>query len=169
VRSAAIGFVLPDFCCDPTRRGDATNSTAICSAYLDLVTILLAGGRGVGVRAVGRGRHRFGVAVPPHSCRVGNGATSKAGRRGPPWMNSPTVSLCRRCASSRRASRWPATAAPSSGLAHRQGASLRDRQLATPHAAAERASEQMSLPVVALLVAFLLLIGYPAIANVLAL
>jgi tight adherence protein C len=45
---------------------------------------------------------------------------------------------------------------------------MRRRQLSEADGAAQAATEQMSLPVVLLFVAFLLLIGYPALAHVLA-
>ena len=51
-----------------------------------------------------------------------------------------------------------------SSLAAR-AAALRSRQLAQVEALAQSASERMGVPTVALFLAFLVLIGYPAVAN----
>jgi len=154
----AIGFVLPDFCCDPTRRGDATNSTAICPPISTWSRSCWPAVE-ASSRAVGRGRHRFGW--PFRRIRVALETAQHQGRS--PWSTldelADVVALpaLRELTSS-------ITLAGDSGAKVRasltaKAASLRDRQLADAHAAAERASEQMSLPVVALLVAFLLLIA----------
>ncbi len=44
---------------------------------------------------------------------------------------------------------------------------MRRRRISEADGAAQAATEQMSLPVVGLFAAFLLLIGYPALAHVL--
>jgi Flp pilus assembly protein TadB len=50
-----------------------------------------------------------------------------------------------------------------------KAASMREHELAQAQAEAEAASERMSAPVVLMLTGFILLIGYPAVANVLSL
>lgn len=166
---AVAGFVTPRTLLrsDARRRRDEFDRAL--SVYLDVVTILLAGGRGVesalwdAAETAGTWpfwRIRVALEAAQHQGRSAWSTLDElADRLELPALRELTSSI---------------TLAGDSGARVRtsltaKAASLRDRQLADAHATAERASEQMSLPVVALLVAFLLLIGFPAIANVLAL
>jgi len=163
------GFVTPRALLRTDARRRRDEFAGALSVYLDVVTILLAGGRGVesalwDAAEIGGGwpfqRIRVALEAAHHQGRSAwSMLDDLADRLDLPALRELTSSI---------------TLAGDSGARVRtslaaKAASLRDRQLAEAHAAAERASEQMSLPVVALLVAFLLLIGYPAIANVLAL
>ena len=169
VALGGAGFVTPRALlrADANRRRD--EFAQALSVYLDVVTILLAGGRGVESAlwdAAHTGstwpflRMRRALEAAQHQGRSAwSTLDDLADRLDLPALRELTSSI---------------TLAGDSGARVRtsltaKAASLRDRQLADAHATAERASEQMSLPVVALLLAFLLLIGYPAIANVLAL
>jgi Flp pilus assembly protein TadB len=170
--SAALGgagFVTPPALlrADAGRRRD--EFAQALSVYLDVVTILLAGGRGV--ESALWDAANTGSTWPFRRIRLALEAAQHQGRSAWSMLDDLADRLelpaLRELTSS-------ITLAGDSGARVRtsltaKAASLRDRQLAEAHAAAERASEQMSLPVVALLLAFLLLIGYPAIANVLAL
>jgi Flp pilus assembly protein TadB len=139
------------------------------SAYLDLVAILLAGGRGVesalwDAAATGSG----------WSFRLLRSALEQAARHGTsPWRALGELG-------DRLALTDLSELTSSIQLAGSSGAkvkaslvakadSLRHHELAATESAAERATEQMAVPVVLLLVAFLLFIGWPAVAHVLAL
>jgi Flp pilus assembly protein TadB len=139
------------------------------SAYLDLVAILLAGGRGVesalwDAAATGSG----------WSFRLLRSALEQAARYGTsPWRAFGDLG-------DRLALADLSELTSSIQLAGSSGAkvkaslvakadSLRHHELAASESAAEQATEQMAVPVVLLLVAFLLFIGWPAVAHVLAL
>jgi tight adherence protein C len=165
----AAGFLLPRLLLRSDARGRRDEFDRNLSAYLDLVTILLAGGRGV--ESALWDAADTGSGWPFRRIRVALETAQHQGRS--PWSTLDELAD-RMALPALRELTSSITLAGDSGAKVRasltaKAASLRDRQLADAHAAAERASEQMSLPVVALLVAFLLLIGYPAIANVLAL
>lgn len=163
------GFVTPRALLRTEARGRRDEFDRALSVYLDVVTILLAGGRGV--ESALWDAADTGGSWPFRRIRIALEAAQHQGRSAWSMLDELADRLelpaLRELTSS-------ITLAGDSGARVRtsltaKAASLRDRQLADAHATAERASEQMSLPVVALLVAFLLLIGYPAIANVLAL
>ena len=139
------------------------------SAYLDLVAILLAGGRGIESAlwdAAGTGSG--------WTFRLLRSGLEQAAREGrSPW--AVLTELADRLGLDELAQLTSSiTLAGDSGAKVKaslvaKAASLRDHELASVEAAAERATEQMAGPVVLLLVAFLLFIGWPALANVLAL
>jgi Flp pilus assembly protein TadB len=139
------------------------------SAYLDLVAILLAGGRGVESAlwdAAGTGSS--------WPFRLLHGGLEQAARHGrSPWRalgelgdRLDLVDLSQLTSSIQLAG---SSGAKVKASLIAKADSLRDHELAAAESAAERATEQMAVPVVLLLVAFLLFIGWPAVAHVLAL
>jgi tight adherence protein C len=166
---AAAGFVYPDIALRTEAAARRREFRHALASYLDLVTIILAGGGGV------------------------ESALNAAADTGDGWV---FARIRRALAVSRlnRESPWAvlnrmaddvaipelAELASSIGLAGDSGAkvrrsltakatSMRDHEMADAHAAAETASERMAAPVVVMLTGFILLIGYPAMANVLTL
>lgn len=165
----AAGFVQPDIALRAEAARRRRDFRHALGAFLDLVTIILAGGGGVESAldagagagdgwAFGRIRHALAV--------------SRLNRESP-WVvlarmaDDLDVPELRELASS-------IGLAGDSGAKVRQSlaakaASMREHELAEAHAAAEAATERMSAPVVVMLLGFILLIGYPAVANVLTL
>jgi len=161
------GFFVPDL-------GVASEAAALrrdfrhaLGAYLDLVVVALAGGGGV--EGALEDAAEVGTGWPFAQLR-----TALAGarvRRETPW-----VALARLGDELGVAELVELGA--SAGLAGTEGAkvraslaakaeSLRAHQLAEAEAAAQAATERMSLPVVLLFAGFLIFIGFPAVARVL--
>jgi Flp pilus assembly protein TadB len=166
---AAGGFFVPRLIVrtDAARRRDDFRHGL--SAYLDLVAILLAGGRGVESALWDAARTGSGWTF-----RRLHSSLEQAAREGrSPW--SVLSELADRLGLDELAQLTSSiTLAGDSGAKVKaslvaKAASLRDHELAAFEAGAERASEQMAGPVVLLLVAFLVFIGWPALAHVLAL
>lgn len=136
------------------------------SAYLDLVVVSMAAGRGV----------EGALSVAASS---GKGSAFEAIRRAldvarlrgiPPWdalddlgAELGVMELCGVAASIRLAG--ASGARVRSSLAARAKA-LRARGLAEARAAAESETERMSVPVVLLVLGFIVLIGYPAVVQI---
>ncbi|MCP2335228.1 type II secretion system F family protein [Actinomadura rupiterrae] len=163
----AAGFFVPDL----ALRSQATQRRAAfrqaLAAFLDLVVIGLAGGAGV-------------EAALTHAAAAGTGTAFAEIRhalhaaeltRQPPWTGlgalgrqlgvaelvelAATVTLAGTEGAKVRAS------------LSAKATSLRAHQLADAEAAAQAATERLSLPVVLLFAGFLLLLGFPAVAHVL--
>jgi Flp pilus assembly protein TadB len=164
--TAAVGFVLPDFLLrdEADRRRRAFRHTL--SSYLDLVNVLLAGGAGIET------------------------ALHAAADAGDGW-GYQTIRLELRRARLTGQSPWDTFAdlaqrldvnefaelAASISLAGSHGAriraslaakadTLRGHQVAETEAAAEAATERMTVPVAVLLFGFLVFIAYPAVAQI---
>ncbi len=164
---AAAGFMAPDLGVKTEaakRRADFRHALA---AFLDLVVISLAGGAGVDgalthASTVGRGwaftqlRRTLEVA---RLARVAPWAT--LGRLGTELGVSELTEL-----SASVALAGTEGAKVRASLAAKAQA-LRTHQLTDAETQAQAATERMSLPVVTLFAAFLLFIGYPALAHVL--
>ena len=138
-------------------------------AFLDLVTIMLAGGGGVESALDAASRSGEGWAFARLRRAI---AVSRLNRESP-WV------VLNRMAEELAVPEL-AELASSIGLAGDSGAkvrqslaakaaSMRTHELAEAQAAAETATERMSAPVAVMLTGFILLIGYPAVANVLTL
>lgn len=136
------------------------------SAYLDLVTVLLAGGAGVETALVAAAD----IAEGPFFSAVRNELTRSRALRRSPWVGLGDLGR-----------RWGldelVELASTVELAGEQGArvrtslmvraaSLRDRQLALIEARAQSATERMGLPMVLVFVGFVVLLGYPALSLV---
>lgn len=166
---AGTGFVLPDVALRAEAARRRREFRSALAAYLDLVTIVLAGGGGVesaleGAAATGGG---------PAFARLRRTLAGARLQRESPWaaldrlgVEVGVAELAELAGSVALAGDAGAKVRASLGA---KAASLRDHELAEAQAAAESASERMGGPVVAMLVGFILLLGYPAVATVLAL
>ncbi len=146
------------------RRDDFVH--ALC-AYLDSVALSLAGGAGIEQSLNDAANQGEGWAF------VRLRATLANQQHGPPWDRLDRLAALIN-------SKALAEVAGSLALGGESGAKiraalsaqtmmLRDQQLADALAKAETASEKMGAPVVAMMLGFILLIGFPAIANVMSL
>lgn len=165
---AVGGFILPDL----GRRGDATalrgEYRRTISLILDLTVISLAGGAGV-EGALTDAAASAGQGGP--AARLQQALEEARLRREPPWAalgrlgeELAVPELVELAASLGLAGTEGARVRPSLAA---KAASLRAHELTATEAAAQSATERMSLPVVLLFAAFLLFIGFPAIARVL--
>ena len=169
VAAMAIGFVLPDLLARSRATDRRREFRAALSAYVNVVTIVLAGGGGVETALDAAATSS--VAWPFQRIRSVLAQSRMSGE--PPWdaldrlgRDLQVPELAEVAAS--------ITLAGDSGARIRQSldakaSSMREHDLAAARAEAESQSELMALPTVAMLLAFVLLIGYPALANVLTL
>jgi Flp pilus assembly protein TadB len=164
-----VGFLLPDVLVRSRATDHRREFRAALSAYVNVVTIVLAGGGGLetALDAASSSSPSWPFqrlrAVLAQSRMSGEAAWDALDRLG----RDLQVPELREVAAS-------ITLAGDSGARVRQSldakaASMREHDLAAARAEAESQSELMALPTVAMLLAFVLLIGYPALANVLAL
>ncbi len=167
VVAAAAGFVLPDLALTSRAKQDRRAFRHALGAYLDLVDVITAAGAG------------------PET------ALQNAAEAGDGWAFEQIRLALDAARRSRRLSIWEALGelgnrlgitelgqiAASASLVDTEGARIRESlaaqaealraaQLADVEAEAESATERMIVPVVVLLVAFILFIGYPAVANI---
>lgn len=164
--TGAAGFVLPDFLLrdEAERRRRAFRHTL--SSYLDLVNVLLAGGAGIetALHAAADAGDGWGFQTIRSELR----RARLTGRS--PW--DTFADLADRLGVSELAE-----LAASVSLAGSHGAriraslaakadTLRNHQVAETEAAAEAATERMTIPVAVLLFGFLVFIAYPAIAQI---
>lgn len=164
--AAAFGFLLPDL----TLRDEAARRRRAfrhaLSAYLDLVNVLLAGGAGIETALFAAADAGDGWSF--EYLRTALDRARRTGRS--PWDTLTEL------AASLRVDELAELAA-SVSLAGSHGArirsslaakadALRGHQLADTEAAAESASERMTIPLAVLLFGFLVLIGYPAIQQI---
>lgn len=165
----AAGFVQPDVALRAEAARRRRDFRHALGAFLDLVTIILAGGGGVESALDSAASAGDGWAFG----RIRHALSLSRLNRESPWVvlarmsEDLDVPELGELASS-------IGLAGDSGAKVRQSlaakaASMREHELAEAHAAAEAATERMSAPVVVMLLGFILLIGYPAVANVLAL
>jgi Flp pilus assembly protein TadB len=161
------GFILPDL----GLRADAAalrgEYRRTLSLILDLTVISLAGGAGVeGALTDAAASAGQGVAA----ARLHQALEEARLRREPPWTalgrlgeELSVPELVELAASLGLAGTEGARVRPSLTA---KAASLRAHELTETEAAAQAATERMSLPVVLLFAAFLVFIGFPAIARV---
>jgi Flp pilus assembly protein TadB len=164
---AAAGFLLPDLLLRRTAAARRAAFTAALSSYLDLVTVVLAGGAGTETALELAAEAGDGWAFAELRRAL---ARSRALRQSP-WDcfaelgdELGVATLQELAASVRLAGQQGARVRASLAA---KAASLRGHQLATVEAAAQSASERMALPTVLLFTGFLLFIGYPAVAEIL--
>ena len=164
--TAAVGFVLPDFLLrdEADRRRRAFRHTL--SSYLDLVNVLLAGGAGIetALHAAADAGDGWGY----QTIRLELRRARLTGQS--PW--DTFADLAQRLDVNELAE-----LAASISLAGSHGAriraslatkadTLRGHQVAETEAAAEAATERMTVPVAVLLFGFLVFIAYPAVAQI---
>jgi tight adherence protein C len=167
VVAAAAGFLLPDLALTSRAKRDRRAFRHALGAYLDLVDVMTAAGAG------------------PET------ALQNAAEAGDGWAFEQIRVALDAARRSRRLSIWEALGdlggrlgiaelgqiAASASLVDTEGARIRESlaaqaealraaQLAEVEAEAESATERMILPVIVLLAAFVLFIGYPAVANI---
>ncbi len=161
------GFVLPDLglrADAATLRGEYRRTLSL---ILDLTVISLAGGAGVeGALTDAAASAGQGIAA----ARLRQALEEARLRREPPWValgrlgeELAVPELVELAASLGLAGTEGARVRPSLTA---KAASLRAHELTETEAAAQAATERMSLPVVLLFAAFLVFIGFPAIARV---
>jgi Flp pilus assembly protein TadB len=172
VGSAVVGtagFVFPDIALRRQAGGRRREFRYTLGTFLDLVAITLAGGGGVETAVSDAAASGSGWAFA-HLQNAVAGATLH--------HDSPWASLER--LADRLGSDELAELAAAVSLAGREGArvrstlaakaaSYREHELSEAEAEAQAASERMGGPVVLMFVGLILLIGYPAMATVLAL
>lgn len=163
---AAAGFVLPDFLVrDEAERRRRAFRHAF-SSYLDLVNVLLAGGAGIetALYAAADAGDGWGYQTIRSQLRRAR-LTGQS-----PWDTFADLA-------ERLGVRELAELAASVSLAGSHGAriraslaakadTLRGHQVAEAEAAAEAATERMTVPVAVLLFGFLVFIAYPAVAQI---
>lgn len=164
--TAAAGFVMPDYLLrDEAERRRRAFRHAL-SSYLDLVNVLLAGGAGTETALYAAADAGDGWGY--QTIRAELRRARLTGRS--PW--DTFADLAERLAVSELAE-----LAASVSLAGNHGAriraslaakadTLRGHQVAETEAAAEAATERMTVPVAVLLFGFLIFIAYPAVAQI---
>jgi pilus assembly protein TadC len=163
------GFFQPDVALKSEAARRRRDFAHALSAFLDLVTVILAGGGGLEAALDGAASAGDGWAL----ARIRHALAESRLTRDSPWTVLARLAdqlgvpeLAELAASVELAGNEGAKVRQSLNA---KAVSLREHELATAQAAAEAATEQMAFPVVAMLTGFILLIGYPAVANVLAL
>lgn len=162
VGSVVIGFFVPDLRLHRAAAQRRTDVVSALSGFLDLVTVLLAGGAGM-------------ETALHAAARAGDGWTFEQLRRMLVAARSTRRSVWVVCAELGRRMAVPELVELGAALqlAGEEGARiaqtlatraevLRGRVLAGVESAAESASERMGLPTVLMFVGFLVLLGYPA-------
>jgi Flp pilus assembly protein TadB len=161
-----VGFILPGIALRARATERRRSFRHAFSSFLDIVAVSLAGGQGVdgALHAAAEAGHGWAFAEL-------RGALLEARLLGePPWAGLA------RLGADIGVSELTELAA-SAGLAGAEGArvrasiaakakALRQRGLTDVEASAQSASERMSLPIVALLVFFVVFLGYPAVVQV---
>lgn len=167
VAAAPIGFWLPEFTLRSQAAARREAVVSSLSSYLDLVTVLLAGGTGTETALVAAAEAGDSWTFQ----RVRDALTVTRARRRSPWEGLAELGeeigvdeLVELASSVQLAGEQGAQLTAT--LAARASA-LRDAQLARVEARAQAATERMSLPTVLLFVGFLVLLGYPALQIVL--
>ncbi|MBW3643808.1 MAG: type II secretion system F family protein [Actinobacteria bacterium] len=166
---AAGGFVLPDVLLARRAARRRRDFRYALSLFLDLVVIVLAGGGGVETALHDAGNAGSGWAFGELRRAL---ATARL-QRGSPWAalsalgdSLGSAELVELAASVELAGTSGARVRES---LRAKATSARDHELSESEAEALAASERMGAPMVAMFVGLILLIGYPAMATVLAL
>jgi hypothetical protein len=165
---AVGGFLVPDAGVRADAAARRRDLRHALGSFLDLTVIALAGGAGVegaltDASSVGRGVAATGLRRALQTARL---------RREPPWAALGRLGeelgiseLVELAASVELAGTEGAKVRASLAA---KAMSLRSHQLAEAETQAQAATERMSLPVVLLFAGFLVFIGYPAIARIIA-
>ena len=164
--AAAVGFVVPDL----TLRSQAIARRAgfrnALSSYLDLVNILLAGGAGIETSLEAAAQAGDGWAFT----QIRHALLRSRTKRQSPWSSFTelgeaigVLELAEIAASVRLAGEQGARIKLSLSA---KAAALRAHQMARIEADAQAATERMGLPTVLMFVGFMVLLGYPALQQI---
>lgn len=163
---AACGFVLPDLTLRSAASRMRRDFVHSFSGFLDLVNVLLAGGAGLETALVAAADAGDGPAFDQLRIALSRARTSHRS----PWEELHMLGerlgigqLVEVAGSLQLAGEHGARVRTS--LSARADA-LRFRQMSEIEAAANSSTERMGLPMVLLFLGFLVLIGYPAVTNV---
>lgn len=166
--AAAVGFVLPDVRLRQSAAARRRSFRAAISAYLDLVGMRMASGAGLAealrdAANVGRGAAFAQLRAALADART-DGVTPAAalGRLGEQLMLPDLVDTALRL------SLVDTSGAQAQVSLQAQAASLRDRELSDTQGRANERSQSMLVAEVVLGVGFVVFLGYPAVAKVLA-
>jgi Flp pilus assembly protein TadB len=166
---AAAGFLAPDAAVAGQARRLRQQMRHGLSAFLDLTVVSLAAGCGVEQALA----HAAGTGDGPVFTRLRQALSAAEATRTSPWAALAELGEQVGLPELRELAASLALAGTEGarvrGSLAAKAATLRGRLLADTEAAAQAASERMSLPVVALFAGFLIFIGYPALATVLGL
>jgi len=160
---ATIGFFLPELLLRTEADRCRATFNAQLALFLDLVVVLLAGGRGVEGALLGAAAMGDGIAF----VRIRRSLSTAQLNRESPWRaldrlarESDVAELAELTASVTLAGESGARVRDSLSAKAR---SIRVRLLANAEADAHRRSEAMTAPVVMMLTGFIVLIGFPAV------
>lgn len=167
VSALVIGFFLPDSQMRAKAKARRQDFLHAFSSYLDLVNVLLAGGAGTETALIAAAEAGDGWSF----AEIRNALTRARSSRRSPWVELSTLGTTYNIAEI-------SEVAGSVQLAGEHGArirlslsaraeSLRNRHMGEIEAQAQSATERMGIPMVLLFVAFIALIGYPAVHLVL--
>lgn len=163
VSSMAVGFAWPDRRLTIRARAARATYQSSLSAYLDLVAIQLAGGAGMDTAFVAAGR----LGEGPAFASIASSLEQRRVTREPLWtvfadlgdrLQIPELSDL---ASSVKLGGDHGARLTSSLVARARA--MRHRQMSEVEARANASTERMGLPMVAIFLGFLVLLGYPAL------
>ncbi len=164
--SAAIGFVVPDLTLRSHAKSRRAGFRHALSSYLDLVNILLAGGAGIETSLEAAAQAGDGWAF----VQIRNALLRSRTMRQSPWTcftdlgeSIDIQELAEIAASVRLAGEQGARIKLSLSA---KAAALRAHQMARIEADAQAATERMGLPTVLMFVGFMVLLGYPAMQQI---
>ena len=164
--AAAVGFVVPDLTLRSQAKARRAGFCNALSSYLDLVNILLAGGAGIETSLEAAAQAGDGWAFT----QIRHALLRSRTKRQSPWSSFTELGEA-------IGVRELAEIAASVQLAGEQGAriklslsakaaALRAHQMARIEADAQAATERMGLPTVLMFVGFMVLLGYPALQQI---
>jgi len=163
------GFFLPDLMLRSKAAGRRQEFRSALSAYVNVVTIVLAGGGGV--ESALDGAAKASDSWPFLRMREALAQSRMSGES--PWAALGRLSAAIDVPQLEEISSSIALAGDSGARVRQsldaKASSMRDRDLADARARAESQSELMAVPTVVMLAAFVILIAYPAMANILSL
>lgn len=163
------GFFLPDLMLRSKAAGRRQEFRSALSAYVNVVTIILAGGGGVESALDGAGKASDSWAF----LRMREALAQSRMSGESPWAALGRLSTAIRVPELGEISSSIALAGDSGARVRQsldaKASSMRDRDLSDARARAESQSELMAVPTVVMLGAFVILIAYPAMANILSL